>query len=217
MDELMRNMKKMFHNRTLDQMPAPDRVELPEEYDRFEVLIRRERINATREVWNCSDLFINGERFVDIMNRNMLENGHSRRSGGRYIGLQPRHVLSPCIDFIDMEHGFKHHDERRVQTLACKDCGIAECSTVPVLITVNDKKVTWSEIGRYPDTMGSFTFLRTQYEHALDHGNAAYFSAYHHANGIHVKRNRTMMLELFAEAIQQGNQQAINWCNQCRA
>ena len=217
MDELMRNMRKMFQNRTLDQMPAPDRLDLPEGYDRFEVLIRRARLTGTGELWNVCDLFINGERFIDIMTRNERMNGIPKGIAGDYIGLLPQHILLPCVDFIDMENGFKHHDYRRVQTLACRLCGESECSTVPVFMTVTDDKVIWSEIGRFPDTMGSYTFHRRQYEHTLDHGNAAYFSAYHHANGIHVKRNRTMMLEMFAVAIQEGNQQAINWCNQCRA
>lgn len=196
----------------LDQMPSPEGWGEDNGYDRFEVVIKRARLVEGLSQEAC-DIYINGQRFIDMIKEDEMKRGWKKSICGNYIGRLPEHVLLPDYTvFTDPESDqLRDVNDGRSYTLACSHCGESECSTVRARITVDEKTVTWSEIGvKEPGEVGSFTFRRDQYEYALDYGNAAYLSAYCLANGIRVlKKNKTRMMVMLRQAILYGNKQAV--------
>jgi hypothetical protein len=196
----------------LDQMPPPEGWGEDNGYDRFEIVIKRARLVAGLSQDAC-DIYINGQRFIDMIKEDEIKRGWEKSICGNYIGRPPEHVLLPdCTVFTDSKSDqLRDVDDGRSYTLACSHCGESECSTVRARITVDEKTVTWSEIGvKEPGEVGPFTFRRDQYESALDYGNAAYLSAYCLANGIRgLKKNRTRMMVMLRQAILYGNKQAV--------
>ncbi len=193
----------------LDKMPEPINLKPGNQFDYLEILIKKEKVVDGHV--NACDIYINGERFVDIIAMDERNFGYDECICGKYIGLAPNSILLPARTFLDHESNLYLDDDGRVHTLACNDCGISECSTVPVKIIVDELAVVWSDIGLKTGGVGPYTFNRLQYEQALNPGSAAYLSAYCHANGIRVQKNMSMMREMFQEALNFGNKQAIDF------
>lgn len=193
----------------LDKMPKPVSLRSDSKFDHLEILIKKEKV-VDGQVYAC-DIYINGERFIDIIAKDERGFGYQESMCGSYIGLPPHAILLPERTFIDLESNLYLDDDGRVHTLACGDCGLSECWTVPVKITAEENTVTWSDFGLKTGKVGPYTFDRAQYEHALDHGNAAYASAYCYANGIRVQKDASMMREMFQEALLYGNKQALDF------
>jgi len=197
----------------LDQMPPPEGWEEENGYDRFEIVIKKAKLVEGLAQDAC-DIYINGQRFIDLIREDERKLGWKKSMCGNYIGRPPEHVLLPeNTVFIDPpKDSLRDPEDGRSYSLACSLCGESECSTVRVRISVNDITVTWSEIGqKSAGKVGPFTFKRNQYEYALDYGNAAYLSAYCAANGIRgLKKNKTRMMTMLRQAIMYGNKQAVD-------
>lgn len=195
--------------KNLDQMPKPIGFSSDSEYDYLEILIKREML-VDGQV-NACDIYINGDRLVDIIAKDEEYYGYEELICGNYIGLPPRSILLPKRTFLDSDSNLYLDSDGRTHTLACGDCGISECATVPVKITIDQNTVVWSDIGLKTGAVGPYTFNRSQYEQALDPGNAAYLSAYCYANGIRVQMDASMLREMFHDALRYGNKQAIDF------
>lgn len=198
----------------LEKMPPPTGWERDEKYDCLEIIIKRVNLIAGISQDAC-DIYINGNRFIDMIKEDELIYRWKKSRRGNYVGCPPHHVLLPHnTALIDPENDpLRDEDDGRSYVLACGHCGYSECSTVRVQIDVDQEANTlnWSQIGTLePGKLGPFIFEKGQYEHAINHGNAAYLTAYSYANGLKgLKKNRTKMLEMLRQAILFGNQQAM--------
>ncbi len=194
----------------LEKMPKPTGFENPTVNDKFEIIIRK--VREVDAFYDVCDIYINGERFIDMIKRDESKQGYPKSICGWYVGLSARDVLLPYNRvFIDNKTDFLVEDDGRVRTLACGGCGMDECATLLVRIEANDDQVIWSEIGKNTGEVGPFTFNRQQYEKALDFGYVSYLSAYCYANGIRVKKNMTMMRKMYILALQHDHEQAKDY------
>lgn len=191
----------------LEQMPKPIGFDDPSTNNKFEIIIRK--VWLADGYYDVCDIYINGERFIDMIKRDEIKLGYSKSICGWYVGLSASDILLPKNRvFIDDKTDFLVEEDGRVRTLACGGCGMDECATLLVRIGANDNQVIWSEIGKNTGEIGPFTFNRQQYEEALDIGCIAYLSAYCYANGIRVKKNMTMMRKMYVLALQHDHEQA---------
>lgn len=178
-------------------------------YDKFEIIIKEAELEE-QGINKVCDIYINGERFIDMIADDEGKSGYDDSICGAYIGQFPEQVLLPIgTEYIDIESNLTMEEDGRVHTLACNLCGMSECWTVRARITVTDETVTWSEIGHKEGRLGPYTFNKEQYLKALDHGNAAFFSAYCYANGIYTNKDMRIMKERFMDAVKHKNKQAI--------
>jgi len=198
----------------LEKMPPPKGWESDGKHDCLEIIIKRVNLIAGISQDAC-DIYINGNRFIDMIKEDERNYGWEKSQRGNYVGCPPHHILLPHnTALIDPENDpLRDELDGRSYILACGHCGFSECSTVRAQIDVNQgaDTLSWSRIGNQePGKLGPFTFEKGQYEHAINHRNTAYLTAYCYANGLKgLKKNKTKMLEMLRQAILFGNQQAM--------
>lgn len=78
----------------LEQMPPPKGWEGDSQNDSLEIIIKRVRLLAGFSQDAC-DIYINGERFIDLIKEDEKIYGWNKSMRGNYVGCPTHHVLLP--------------------------------------------------------------------------------------------------------------------------